>query len=294
MELSQLRTFITIAREGNLTRASGMLCLSQPAVSAQLKGLEDELGLPLFERTAKGMILTRAGAELLDEAHRALDAAKDVITRAKYFREGVAGEIRLGTISEPIALRLGEFLSKVLTLYPKLKIQLKQCISGEVIERVLTKELDAGYVIGDISVPGLSVISLAPITLYVVAPKDWKGALENADWSELAKFPWIGTSPKCSFTGIAERMFLEQKIHPTKVIEIDQESVLRNLVVSGVGLCLMRKDQAVAAESAGEIYIWPGGSTQSNLQFVYRSNECDTTLVRALLTLVHEMWCTSS
>lgn len=58
MEIYQLRTFVTIAKEGSITRASELLFLSQPAVSAHIKAMEDELGLVLFERTPRGMSLT--------------------------------------------------------------------------------------------------------------------------------------------------------------------------------------------------------------------------------------------
>ena len=72
MELYQLRTFLTVAELGNLTQAAVVLHLSQPAVTAQIKALEEELGLPLFERVDGGVTLTRAGSHLLDEARELL------------------------------------------------------------------------------------------------------------------------------------------------------------------------------------------------------------------------------
>jgi len=72
MELYHLKTFITVAEEGHLTRVAQRLNTSQPAVSAHIKGLEEELGLMLFVRTPKGMRLTREGEELRDQAVRAL------------------------------------------------------------------------------------------------------------------------------------------------------------------------------------------------------------------------------
>src|SRR5512140_294423 len=68
MELYQLRTFLAIARTGNLTRAASILATSQPAVSAQLRALEDELGVELFSRTSRGMELTAAGLALRPRA----------------------------------------------------------------------------------------------------------------------------------------------------------------------------------------------------------------------------------
>ena len=78
MELYQLRSFAAIAELGQLTRAAEKLHVSQPAVSAQLKALEEKLGLTLFERTASGMVLTAPGARLLAEAEKVLTAARDM------------------------------------------------------------------------------------------------------------------------------------------------------------------------------------------------------------------------
>ena len=76
MELYQLRSFAVVAELGHLTRASERLHLSQPALSAQIKALEDELGVTLFERTPSGMVLTSAGRALLPEAEKVLAAAQ--------------------------------------------------------------------------------------------------------------------------------------------------------------------------------------------------------------------------
>ena len=75
MELYQLRSFAAVAEAGHLTRASEKLHISQPALSAQIKALEDELGVALFERTPSGMTLTTAGQRLLPEATKVVTAA---------------------------------------------------------------------------------------------------------------------------------------------------------------------------------------------------------------------------
>lgn len=82
MELYQLRTFVAVAREGQLTKAAESLFTSQPAVSAQIKALEDEFGLKLFERSAAGMTPTPAGEALWEEAERLLNASRDLSAKA--------------------------------------------------------------------------------------------------------------------------------------------------------------------------------------------------------------------
>src|SRR3954454_19827054 len=96
-----LRCFVAIAREGSVSRAAASLHLSQPAVSLQLKGLEESTGLLLFNRTPGGFTLTEAGAALLPLAHKAVSATADFRTMADSLKESIRGSLRVGTILDP-------------------------------------------------------------------------------------------------------------------------------------------------------------------------------------------------
>src|SRR5258708_29856347 len=96
--IQALRCFITVAREGTVSRAATLLHLTQPAVSLQLKGLEESTGLQLFNRTPGGFTLTEAGAALLPLAHRTGSASADFTTMAASRREQLRGTVRGGTL----------------------------------------------------------------------------------------------------------------------------------------------------------------------------------------------------
>ena len=110
-----LRCFITVAREGTVSRAAALLHLTQPAVSLQLKGLEESTGLQLFNRTPGGFTLTEAGAALLPLAHRAVSASADFRTTADSLRESLRATLRVGTILDPESIRLGPFVRSLAT-----------------------------------------------------------------------------------------------------------------------------------------------------------------------------------
>src|SRR3954466_4462489 len=107
MEIHQLKTFVVVAREGSITRASERLHLSQPAVSAHIKAIEDTLGVALFERTARGMTLTADGERLLAKAEHTLAAHQELVDEAKRIKGSLTGKLRLGTASNASTEALG-------------------------------------------------------------------------------------------------------------------------------------------------------------------------------------------
>ena len=291
MDLQQLRTFTVIAREGSLSRAADQLFLSQPAISAQLKALESELRVKLFERTSKGMDLTFAGKSLLQEATNALAAANNVSVKARHLHGRViSGEFKLGTISEPIVLRLGNFLAALIDTYPDLRLSLSQGISGEIVSRTLNREVHAGYVIGDPQNPKIASVRIAPITLRIVAPAHWKDKLIDATWQDIVQFPWLSTPERCSFRQIASRMFARHNVRPQTVIETDQETLLSDLVAKGVGLSLLREDIAAAGEASGKLATWSPGVEIDHLYFIHLKDEEESPLLQAIMPLVRQVW----
>ena len=149
MELYQLRTFVTVAETGNLTQASERLFTSQPAVSAHVKALEEELGLILFERTSRGMRLTDKGLILRQHAQSVLDSSNDLKIKAKSLQNELSSRLRIGLNSDTQYLRLVDWHTKLMTQHPHLKIELSYASSVELLKQVRNGELDASFFSGD-------------------------------------------------------------------------------------------------------------------------------------------------
>ena len=111
MEIYQLRTFLAVAQQRHLTQAAEQLHLSQPAVTAQIKALEEELGISLFDRVSSGVQLTDAGKRLLPDAEKVLGSARGLIDHARSMQGELRGRIRIGTLIVPARLRLGQWLA---------------------------------------------------------------------------------------------------------------------------------------------------------------------------------------
>jgi len=115
MELYQLRTFVAVAEEAHLTRAAERLFISQPAVSAHIKALEEELGVALFTRSARGMRLTREGQALRPQAEAALKSVGELLNQARSLRENLSGDLKIALNTDPDLLRVHRLMDALRT-----------------------------------------------------------------------------------------------------------------------------------------------------------------------------------
>lgn len=290
MELYQLRSFVAVAEAGHLTHAAERLHISQPAVSAQIKALEEELDLLLFERTSSGMVPTAAGQTLLAHAQKVLAAAQALRNQAKALKGEVAGRVRIGTMSDPGFIRIGEFLNATVERYPLLQMELHQEVTGEAFAKVRDGELDASFYYGDLEHRLVSRLRLRGVTYRVAAPAAWKSRVIDADWNAISALPWITTPSISSHHKLVRELFDKHGAEPSKVVEADQESVIANLVVSGVGLSLIREELALEKAAAGEVCLWRDLRLETTLWFIYQFARHDDLVIRSLLGVLRDTW----
>ena len=293
MDLTLLRAFVTVAREGNLTRAATHLHLTQPAVSLQIKHLQETLGVALFTRTSHGLALTRDGQALLPHAERALAAAGDVQRAAAALRHEVRGRLRIGTILDPAFLRLGGFLRQLVETWPQIETALRHGMSGWVLEQVRSRELDVGYYIGQPAPDPdtFHVITLTRFQYRVLAPAGWKDRVKDArDWRALAALPWIWTPPASAHNRLLTTLFEAAHARPVKVAEVDQEPSMLDLVKSGVGLTLARDSTALAEAHAHGLTIVEGVAVPTELTFITLAARRDEPTIAAALKSIETQW----
>jgi DNA-binding transcriptional LysR family regulator len=290
MELYQLRSFSMVAKLGQLTKAAERLHISQPALSAQIKALEDELGIALFERVASGMELTPAGRRLLPEAEKVVAGAQALRSRAHAIKGDVAGRVSVGTVSDPDFIRVGDLLARAIEAFPLLEIELHHEISGAAFERVRDGELDASFYYGQRTDPAITAIPLRQFAYRVVGPIAWRDQLEDASWDDVAARPWIVTPAISTHRQLAGQLFQAHGVVPSTRIEADHEAVIRSLVVTGVGMALMREDLALEAARAGELVVWGDVRLATTLEFLYLKRREKEPPLRALVDVLQQVW----
>ena len=291
MELYHLRSFVTVADEGHLTRAAQRLFTSQPAVSAHIKTLEEELGVSLFSRTPKGMQLTQEGLMLKAHAEKCLSTVSEFFHQAKSLQEELVGTAKISLHASPDLLKIGDVFSVMNAKYPNVECHLLQKNTWEVPDLLRTHDIDAGFLYGTVADTDIAVTLLRSCKLMVVGPAKWREDFEYAELEEIVKLPWIGTSKYCPFHKAIFEIFQQRHLEFSHTVAVvDQEPTLMNLINAGVGLSLMVDEDAIAAEASGRGVYWKLDSFNIDLSMAYLQKRRDDPIVQAILNAVFMVW----
>jgi len=291
MELYQLRTFAAVAEEGNLTRAAERIHASQPAVSAHIKALEDEFGLPLFVRTPRGMRLTDAGAALREKAEAILRAAEELVGQAKGLRGELTGELTIALNSDPRFLRAAEIISAMADAHPKVRLNLVQSSSDTILKDVRDRRIDAGFSFLENPHAEVAALDLGEIPVRIVAPAAWADRVRGRTTAELAALPWILPIPTCPFMRAVRAITDHAGATIDNFIRADEETVLGQLVAAGKGLSIQKDSDAERLCAQGDAVICATGPALSlPLYFVHPKNRENDPLVAALVQAVRTAW----
>lgn len=292
-DLTLIRAFVTVAREGNLTRAAQKLHLTQPAVSLQIRALQETLQLQLFQRIPAGMQLSHDGAKLLPLAEKVLATVGEFSVAADNLHSTLSGQLGLGTILDPEFLRLGPFLQRLVESYPQVSTRLQHGMSGWVLQQVQNGALDAGFYLGqppsDAKNP-CHCLTLTEFTYRVVAPNGWKSRIVGKDWAALAQLPWIWTPPESAHNRLLSEVFSRLKLTPHVVALVDQEPSMLDMVKSGIGLCLVRESIAMREAHTYGLTIADAVSLSTELSFICLKKRAHDSLIAAVFALLRQCW----
>lgn len=290
MEIYQLRTFVTVAKEGSITRASELLFLSQPAVSAHIKAMEDELGLVLFERTPRGMSLTGNGAKLVGKAEQMIAMQRDFIDEARRIKGRVSGKIQLGSNRSTSAQVLGRLLTRLSDTCPEIEVALEYGRSAEIVRAIRSGALAAGLYNDDGNPDGeLETLEVDRFGVFLAAPRGWIDDPARPDWQKLARMPWICPASNSCCGRVAETVFDRNGFRPEKVVSVDQESVTRTLIAGGVGVGLLHAETAREAEAKGEVELLGGAQQEVRVLFAHLRGRAHDPLIGALSAAVRDI-----
>jgi DNA-binding transcriptional LysR family regulator len=290
MELYQLRTFAMVADEANLTKAAKRMHTSQPAVSAQIKALEEELGVHLFFRTPKGMVLTADGIRLREHAGQVLATVAAMEQEADAMRGVLRGELRIGINAGPELLRLAELFAVMQAQHPELHLHLLQAMTGEVPEKLESGELDAGFIFGEVASERIFYCELRQMEMVVAGPPRQKEELKRIAAKQLGSYSWIITPDNCPFHEVAASFFDRHGITPLQAALVDDESIIRMMVKNGAGLSFLLRQDTLGTSPEESLAVWDKEPLTLPLSIACLARRQHEPILQTLLAVLSELW----
>jgi LysR family nitrogen assimilation transcriptional regulator len=245
-ELRRLRYFIKVAELGSLTRAADALHVAQPALSQQIRILEEELGVELFARGPRGVKLTDAGARLLVEARALGDAMKGAVDRVKGATDP-EGQVVVGVGQSIGAVLTVPLLERVAHGLPKVGIQVRELVGGLLPELMRTGAIDFAFSLNTVTGRGMRSTAVLSEEMCVVGQRRLverhlgTRAGEAFRFASLAGLPLYATRRGQFVRDSLENAARSKGIHLDVRAEIDSLHILRDLAVSGLGCAVMSR-----------------------------------------------------
>lgn len=291
MEIYQIRAFVMVARMGNLTRAAEAMSLTQPAVTAQIKALEQSLGVALFERAGGRLTLAKAGEALLPTAESLLAHGNQLKAEAQALQGALQGVLELGVPSEqPDFLRLGELAGRITRHLPMIELQTFVLSTVTLAEQVASGKLAAALSIAASPPHGLHWTPLRSVRYRVAVPTDAAPAMRKGGWRELAAAPWLDGPAGSHSHALLRDMFERHGLRPRVVMQNDDHANLHALVRAGAGCALVREEIALQGAAANDFVVWGAARADATLGYMVSPERAGDPVLVALTSMVQRTW----
>jgi len=248
MNFYQLSYFKKVSETGNVSRAAEELLLTQPAVSKQIRSLEDELGERLFDRIGKKLFLTRAGELLYSRVEKILRSVQEAKTAVKDMSLECSGELVIGTSDHISIHRLPTVLKSYITAFPKVDLKLRCHRSETILEMVNKNLIDLG------------VITLQKVPSHMFSEQIWKdpmsvvfpkkhtlASLKVVRLKDTIKYGMILPDTATETRKLIDAAYRSKRLNANVTMEVAYIETIKSLVKSGLGISIM-PDKAVEAE----------------------------------------------
>jgi DNA-binding transcriptional LysR family regulator len=255
MELRHLRYFVAVAEELHFRRAAERLHVAQPAVSEQVRKLEDELGVRLFDRTQRSVSMTDAGNAFLEEARRVLRQADIARMAAQNARDRATTRLRVGHVPDLLPVAIARAVQQLGASAPRMQISLETGAASKLIEEVRARRLDAAVVGVPAPTSGLRITTAGAQRIVAALPVTHPQAVNAAiSLERLAPERMVVMPPGLNpaFHGAIVSLCRDAGVSPT-FVEVAEPRVEHALlaVAAGTGMALL-------PESAAERHLAQG------------------------------------
>jgi DNA-binding transcriptional LysR family regulator len=240
VDIKQLKALVTVAEAGSVTRAAELLHLVQPAVTRQIRTLEQELGVVLFERTRQGMRPTEAGAVMVDRARRALNELERARVEVQPTPGVVTGVVTVGLLESATDLLAEPLVSAIAREQPGIELRLMTAYSGHLQQWLDDGDLDLTLLYNLASTPSLHAHRLVREHLWAVAPpSDGLRAEQPVPFSVAAAHPIVMPAPGHALRALIDSAAARAGVDMDVVVQTNSMRVQKQLVLAGHGWTIL-------------------------------------------------------
>jgi len=248
LDLDSLEIFRTVVQEGGIIRAAGKLGRVQSNVTTRIKQLEQRLGLTLFRRQGRAIVLSPEGELLLSYTQRLFRLADEAESRLKAGTP--MGVLRIGSLESTAGSRLAPILSRYHRLHPGVLVELATGTTGALVQRVSNFELEAAFVSEPFTAPGLQSMKVFDEELVLITAKDVP-AVRRA--SDLAGLTLIAFAHGCSYRKRLEDWLGASAVMPARTLEFASYQAMIACVAAGTGFAVVPRSLLAALRFISDV-----------------------------------------
>lgn len=285
MDFDQLETFLEVARHLSFSRAAEKRFRTQPAISAQIRALEEEVGVKLIDRSGGKVALTAPGRVFLKYADETLDQRRNIINSLAEMERVPRGEIVVAANEGTCLHILPEVFAEFKKQYPNVSVNVKRSEHASILESIIDNSVDFGVVSMPVPDKRLTTVVVHRDELVIItSPKHPLAKMKSLLVADLVRQPLL--VPKAGRTrDTIERLFDDQKLRPTISMELDSSELMKRFVAADVGIGFIARSNVKDDVRAGTLVELPlpGGQIKRDLGLVFRK---DKALSRAALAFI--------
>ncbi len=285
MDFDQLETFLEVARHSSFSRAAEKRFRTQPAISSQIRALEEEVGAKLFDRSGGKVALTGAGKIFQQYAEQTLEARKTMLVTVAEMERVPRGEIVVGANEGTCLHILPEVFAEFRKLYPEVGVQISRLERAKILESIIDNSVDFGVVSTPVDDKRLTVVTIHRDELVIIVPPSHPlSRARKAGIADVAQYPLL--LPKVGRTRDAlEDLFHERGLKPKIAMELDSSELLKRFVAANVGVGFIARSNVMEDVKAGVLAAIPiaDAAIRRDLALVFRK---DKALSRAALAFI--------
>jgi DNA-binding transcriptional LysR family regulator len=258
MEIRQLRAFTAIAETRTFTAAAQRVHVTQAAISMQIRQLEQEVGIPLFIRTPRRVVLTEAGEKLLERAYLILREHDAAVAEIAELAGAEHGRLRVGSSSATVsAERLPHLFSEMLKVHPHVEITVTSGTSELLVKHILAGEIDVAFVSLPVEARNVETEVLSHDQLVAIASPRHPLARQKV----VSAFALSGEKLILGERGgntrrLIDEFFAEAGLKPTVAMELSRQAAIKNMVAADMGVGIVPLSTAREDVERGRLVRW--------------------------------------